>query len=97
MITHPVNPVIAKKILEKLMASSTGIEKVCAKELGIDHKTFVVVIGSMGARDYISPVPPAETDISPFSNLRIKDDETEVEIMILDDGRKYLNEMQGKK
>jgi len=89
------NPIIAEKMLEELMASPNGIAKMCAKKLGVDLETFIAQLNGMGVCEYISPVPPLKTvNLAPFSHLVIDGIETLIDVMILDAGRKYLDELQ---
>ena len=92
-----LNPVIAEKLLKELMESPNGIVKVCAKKFGVDHKTFTSILDTMGMHKLISSVPPSEAGTCPFVNIEIENDETEVEVMILDEGKQYLDKGRTKK
>ena len=88
--TIAVNPIVAKKLLTELMTSENGIIRICAKNLGINHKTLIAILDAMAAHDFITTVPLPASDITPFSLLGIDSDDTEIEVMLLDPGKRYL-------
>jgi DNA-binding MarR family transcriptional regulator len=87
-------PKLARKVLLILHKSENGIADICAADIGIDSKTFGVLLDDMWHDGLISTLTQ-EIRMNSFSGfaLAANTDNTKINATITDKGEKYIKKL----